>query len=62
MFKPKTFSELCQAMQTRATVQIHNNVGIINGINAEDGSGRCWIVLLLNATNSGTDRLFFREE
>ena len=46
MFKPKTFSELCNAMQTRAEVEIDNVVGVINAIEAEDGSGRNWNVTL----------------
>lgn len=53
-FKPKTFAELCQSMQTRAEVEINGTVGVINGIAAEDGSGRCWIVTVeksLHSTN-----------
>lgn len=51
MFKPKTFADLCMAMKTRAVVQfdeqgprMSNLTGVINGITAEDGSGRCWNV------------------
>jgi hypothetical protein len=54
MFKPKTFTELCQAMQTRAEVEIDNTVGVINAIEAEDGSGRCWNVTI-NAVEYSTD-------
>lgn len=43
-FKPKTFVELCNAMQTRAEVEIDGKVGTINSIQAEDGSGRNWNV------------------
>ena len=48
MFKPKTYIEVCMAMQTRAVVcfqtsgEIDNIIGIVNGIEAEDGSGRNW--------------------
>ncbi len=44
MFKPKTFSELCAAMQTGARVYVGHTEGWINGIQREDGGGRAWIV------------------
>lgn len=46
MFKPNTFSEICNAMQLRAEVQINNIVGLVTGVQLEDGSGRCWIVTM----------------
>lgn len=72
MFKPKTFIELCYAMQTLATVQIDQRIGKINGISAEDeqsffgnerksvSSGRCWNVSLVNA-DGDEQTIFFRE-
>ena len=51
MFKPKTYTELCAAMQTRAEVEIDGNTGIINGIAPEDGSGHAWNVTLLKEPN-----------
>lgn len=44
MFKPKTFDEICRAMQTRAMVHIDAWCGLVNGIESEDGSGRSWNV------------------
>lgn len=52
-FKPKTYIELCYAMQNRATVEIDNHVGVINQIQAEDGSGRCWNVTLYTVVDVG---------
>ncbi len=60
MFKPRTFIELCYAMQTRAVVTIDNTTGVINNIGIEDGSGRCWIVSLVGA-DSEVHNVFFRE-
>jgi len=52
MFKPRTFNDLCQAMRTRAVVEIDTTVGVVNGIQPEDNSGRNWIVTI-NPLNSG---------
>jgi hypothetical protein len=46
MFKPKTYQDICNAMQTRAIVEIDGVEGVINTIQAEDGSGRNWNVTL----------------
>lgn len=46
MFKPYTYLDLCMAMKTRAVVQISSYIGVINGITAEDGSGRNWNIKL----------------
>ena len=63
MFKPKTFQELCFAMQTSAIVEIFRQTGMIRGIRMEDGSGRNFIVeLLSNTTADNTiNFIFFRE-
>lgn len=65
MFRPKTFTELCNAMQTRAVVTINGYVGIVNGIVPEDGSGRCWLVTisLKETDDQGQSEMtaFFRE-
>lgn len=47
MFKPRTYLDLVMAMKTRAVVQIDSEIGIINAISTEDGSGFAWNVKLL---------------
>ncbi len=59
MFKPRTYQDLCNAMQTGAQVEIDHTVGHINTISREDGSGRRWIVSI--ATGGETIRLYFNE-
>lgn len=53
MFIPLTFHDYCNAMQTRATVSIHPYTGVINAIQAEDGSGRRWNVTILLGEKHG---------
>jgi hypothetical protein len=49
MFTPKTYTELCNAMQMGVHVALNLDsrtcvTGVITGISREDGSGRCWNV------------------
>lgn len=66
MFQPKTFVELCMAMQSRAIVSFKGLVGRINAIEAEDGSGRSWNVRMqtteiVPGSTDGTQTVYFRE-
>lgn len=60
MFRPKSFIELCYAMQTRARVDINGVVGLVNGISCEDGTGRSFIVHMLTVEQGLVDT-YFRE-
>ena len=39
---------LADAMRFSKTVEIEGRRGIVRGIQAEDGSGKCWLVKLHN--------------
>lgn len=52
-FRKVSFDWLCGAMKNRKRVGIHTlegltEVGIIEGIYREDGSGNCWIIKINN--------------
>ena len=57
-----SFDWLCKAMRNRETVSVIGNnkvhSGIINGIQAEDGSGRHWLVKMHN----GSEWIYLRAE
>lgn len=62
-FKPRTFIELCYAMQTNATVNIDGYIGFINAIEREDGSGHSFNVTLFmtDGVDKGENRkVYFR--
>jgi hypothetical protein len=58
------FAKLCDDMKVGRHVAIHHNgvdyPGIIRGIRAEDGSGNCWLVKLVNG--AGEREVFVRTE
>lgn len=53
MFKPKTFVEVCRAMQMGVEVEIRGETGIIQRIEREDGSGRNFNITLGKSVSSG---------
>lgn len=64
-FPPNTvysYEWLCSSMRNRETVSILSNgkvhTGIVNGIQAEDGSGRHWLVKMHN----GSEWFYVRAE
>lgn len=64
MFRPKTFQHLCNALQTGAEVEIDGQIGVIQSIQREDGSGLNYNVdILLSGTNKKYGTIvFFRAE
>jgi hypothetical protein len=65
MFKPKTFIELCNCLQSRAEVEINGIKGVVNAIEAEDGSGRNFNITMsvfdLHLRRNTNQKTFFRE-
>lgn len=60
MFKPTTYNQLTACMQTGAIVSVNGIVGVINCIYREDGSGKCWNVVVQCGTDAKT--VFVRAE
>jgi hypothetical protein len=62
MFAPKTFLELCTAMQTGAVITLNDHIGIdhdgvVMGIEKGDDAGRVYRVKLAEAENDpGSDK------
>ncbi len=52
-FKPKTYMELCSAMQNQAEVELNGRIGTIKSIQLEDGSGRNWNVEISTVVDVG---------
>lgn len=63
MFEPKSFSELCRAMQAGAIVVVGKHCGQINSISREDGSGRCFNIVMdcVNDPCENGVKVFWRE-
>jgi hypothetical protein len=53
-----TYMDLCSRMQSRRDVVLNGHLGVINQIQAEDGSGGCWIVTV--QTQQGPQEVFIR--
>lgn len=61
MFKPRTYHDLCNAMQTGAQVDIDGYTGYINAIGREDYTGRRWVVSIARLHSEPAIKLFFNE-
>ena len=60
MFKPTTLNEIVSAMQNGANVEINGIVGMVNSVEKEDGSGRCFNVGIIPNGKGNAHKVFIR--
>lgn len=59
--KKITFLDIVIAMKRREVITIGNVTGYVNGINLEDGSGKCFNISLLVTSGNTVVSVLYRE-